>query len=47
MASVLEFYGADTVVLLGASLLDSPDDEALLSRSRAFVAAVHAFPYKR
>jgi ribulose-bisphosphate carboxylase large chain len=47
MAPVLEFYGADTVLLVGASLLDSPGEEALLSRSREFVAAVHAFPYSR
>jgi ribulose-bisphosphate carboxylase large chain len=47
MASVLEFYGADTVLLVGSSLLDSPDDGALLSRSREFVAAVHAFPYAK
>jgi ribulose-bisphosphate carboxylase large chain len=47
MASALEFYGADTVLLLGASLLDSPGEEALLSRSREFVDAVHAFPYAR
>jgi ribulose-bisphosphate carboxylase large chain len=47
MAPVLEFYGADTVLLVGGSLLDSPGEEALLSRSREFVAAVHAFPYSR
>jgi ribulose-bisphosphate carboxylase large chain len=45
MAAVLEFYGADTVLLVGGSLLDSPDQAALLSRSRQFVASVHAFPY--
>lgn len=45
MAPVLEFYGADTVLLVGGSVLDSPDNETLLSRSRQFVAAVHAFRY--
>ena len=45
MAGVLRFYGADTMLLVGGSLLDSPGAEALLARSRQFVEAVHAFPY--
>jgi ribulose-bisphosphate carboxylase large chain len=47
MAAVLEFYGADTMLLLGGSLLDSPNPETLLYRSRQFVEAVHSFPYSR
>ena len=43
MPAVLDFYGADTVLLIGGSLLDAPDEAALLSRCRQFVAAVHAF----
>lgn len=45
VASVLEAYGADTMLLIGGSLLESPDAKTLLARSRQFVAAVHAFPY--
>jgi ribulose-bisphosphate carboxylase large chain len=45
MASVMGFYGADTVLLVGGSLLDTPDRDALLSRSRKFVEAVHSFSY--
>jgi ribulose-bisphosphate carboxylase large chain len=45
LASVLQLYGADTVLLVGGSLLDAPDTDALLSRSRQFVAAVQSFPY--
>jgi ribulose-bisphosphate carboxylase large chain len=44
MAAVHQLYGADTVMLVGGSLLDAPDGDALLSRSRRFVAAVHALP---
>jgi S-methyl-5-thioribulose 1-phosphate isomerase len=47
MAAALEFYGADTVLLVGGSLLDSPDRDTLLSRGRQFVEAVHAFPYSQ
>jgi ribulose-bisphosphate carboxylase large chain len=47
MAAVQEFYGPDTVLLVGGSLLDTPDKDALLSRSRQFVAAVHSFPYPK
>jgi len=42
---VLGDYGADTMLLIGGSLLESPDEKTLLLRSRQFVAAVHAFPY--
>jgi ribulose-bisphosphate carboxylase large chain len=45
LGAVLEFYGADTMLLLGASLLDAPSPGELLSRSRTFVEAVHAFPF--
>jgi ribulose-bisphosphate carboxylase large chain len=44
---VLEFYGAETMLLIGGSLLESPDAAMLLSRCRRFVAAVHAFPYPK
>jgi ribulose-bisphosphate carboxylase large chain len=43
--AALEFYGADTMLLIGGSLLESPDTATLLSRSRQFVAAVQSFPY--
>ena len=39
----LSFYGPDTVLLVGGSLLDSPDPATLLARSREFVAAVARF----
>ncbi len=42
---VLESYGADTMLLIGGSLLESPDAATLLARCRQFVAAVHSFPY--
>ena len=43
---ILEFYGADTVLLLGGSLLDSPDEATLISRGRSFVAAMQSsFPF--
>jgi ribulose-bisphosphate carboxylase large chain len=41
MPAVLDFYGADTVLLIGGSLLDAPDEAALLERSGQFVSAVH------
>jgi len=41
---VLGFYGADTILLVGGSLLGSPDEATLLDRARRFVEAVHAFP---
>jgi ribulose-bisphosphate carboxylase large chain len=43
VASVLEAFGADSMLLVGGSLLASPDSETLLSKSRRFVASVHAF----
>jgi ribulose-bisphosphate carboxylase large chain len=43
MASVLQLYGPDTILLVGGSLLDAPDKDALLSRSRQFVDTVHSF----
>jgi len=45
VASVLGSFGADTMLLVGGSLLESPDPDTLLRRSRQFVEAVHAFPY--
>jgi ribulose-bisphosphate carboxylase large chain len=47
MPRVLGLYGVDTVLLVGGSLLDTPDSATLLSRSRQFVEAVHSFPYPR
>ncbi len=41
--AVLEAFGPETMLLVGGSLLDSPDLETLLARGRQFVAAVHAF----
>jgi ribulose-bisphosphate carboxylase large chain len=46
VAGVLESHGADTMLLVGGSLLESPDAKTLLLRGREFVAAVHAFPYR-
>jgi ribulose-bisphosphate carboxylase large chain len=43
VGQVLEDYGADTILLIGGSLLDCLDKEALLAQGRQFVAAVHAF----
>ncbi|HXQ81602.1 MAG TPA: RuBisCO large subunit C-terminal-like domain-containing protein [Opitutaceae bacterium] len=45
VAAVLRVYGADTMLLVGGSLLEAPDPDTLLRRSRQFVGAVHAFPY--
>jgi ribulose-bisphosphate carboxylase large chain len=45
VSAVLESYGADTMLLVGGSLLESPDAKTLLARSRQFVEAVHAFHY--
>ncbi len=47
MDSVLRTYGADTMLLVGGSLLSAPDREALLERGRRFVGAVHSFAYGR
>ncbi len=47
MEDTLGFYGADTVLLIGGSLLDSPDEAALLSRCGQFVQAVHSHDYRR
>ena len=47
MPAVLDFYGPDVVLLIGGSLLDSPDEAALLSRSSQFVAAVHSHRFTR
>jgi len=44
-AAVLGSYGADAMLLIGGSLLESPDARTLLARARQFVAAVHDFPY--
>jgi len=46
VASVLGCFGADAMLLVGGSLLESPDPETLLRRCREFVEAVHAFPYR-
>jgi S-methyl-5-thioribulose 1-phosphate isomerase len=45
MDSVLGMYGADTVLLVGGSLLGAPDRHALLERGRQFVGAVQSFTY--
>ena len=45
VAEALEAYGADTMLLLGGSLLEAPNAGTLLLRGRQFVEAVHAFPY--
>ena len=42
---VLRFYGRDTALLIGGSLLEAPDTPTLLARSRQFVEAVQSFPY--
>ena len=42
---VLRFYGRDTLLLIGGSLLEAPDAPTLLTRSRQFVAAVQSFQY--
>jgi ribulose-bisphosphate carboxylase large chain len=47
VGQVLEAYGADTILLIGGSLLDCPDRETLIARGRQFVEAVHAFPHAR
>jgi ribulose-bisphosphate carboxylase large chain len=47
LPAVLDCYGADAALLIGGSLLDSPDEVGLLSRGREFVAAVHAHPYPK
>jgi ribulose-bisphosphate carboxylase large chain len=47
VASVLGTFGADTVLLVGGSLLDCADRDALIARGQEFVAAVQAFPYSR
>ena len=46
VAATLEFYGADTMLLIGGGLLESPDAATLLVRSRRFVEAVQTFPYR-
>lgn len=46
VAATLEFYGADTMLLIGGGLLESPDAATLLARSRRFVEAVQTFPYR-
>jgi ribulose-bisphosphate carboxylase large chain len=45
LPGILEFYGRDAMLLIGGSLLESPDAATLLARCRAFVEAVHAFAY--
>jgi len=46
LGAALEFHGADTMLLIGGSLLESPDAEILLARSRGFVEAVRSFSYR-
>jgi ribulose-bisphosphate carboxylase large chain len=43
LPAVLEAFGADSMLLVGGSLLESPDLPSLLSKSRQFVASVHAY----
>lgn len=45
VGEVLGFYGAETMLLIGGSLLESPDETTLRRRSRQFVEDVHRFPY--
>ena len=42
VGELLDFYGTDTMLLIGGNLLLA-EGEALLARAREFVAAVHAF----
>jgi ribulose-bisphosphate carboxylase large chain len=46
LASVLHLYGPDTILLVGGSLLEAPDMDSLLARSRNFVAAVHSYAHQ-
>jgi ribulose-bisphosphate carboxylase large chain len=41
----LGYYGPDTILLVGGSILATPGLDAILARGRQFVASVHAYPY--
>ena len=43
VTDVLQFYGPETLLLIGGSLLEAADEATLLQRSRRFVEAVHEF----
>jgi ribulose-bisphosphate carboxylase large chain len=45
--AVLEAYGAETMLLIGGSLLESADFPTLIAKAKQFVKAVHSFPYPR
>jgi len=45
VGDVLGFYGAETILLIGGSLLESPDEQTLRERSRQFANSVQEFPY--
>jgi ribulose-bisphosphate carboxylase large chain len=47
MDPVLRMFGADTVLLVGGSLLCAPDREVLLARSRQFVDTVKSFTHSQ
>ena len=47
MGEALGFYGMETILLIGGSLLDAPDAGSLISRARQFVDAVARHPYTR
>lgn len=42
-SAVLDFYGIDTILLVGGSLLETPDSASLTERSRRFVEDVRAY----
>jgi ribulose-bisphosphate carboxylase large chain len=46
VSTVLEFYGADAMLLIGGGLLESSDAKILLARSQSFVEAVQNFSYR-
>jgi ribulose-bisphosphate carboxylase large chain len=47
LSEVLGFYGADTILLVGGSILNPPGLDSVLARSQQFVASVHAYPYSQ
>jgi len=46
LREVLGFYGPDTILLVGGSLLDAPDPVTLAERGRQFVEAAASYPYR-
>lgn len=47
LAEALGFYGKESILLIGGSLLDAPDADSLVDRARQFVEAVARHPYTR